>query len=73
MCHISCLRRISLSPDSIFSIIFSFLFKGIQSSTAYNDLMLCPLVEKIESIKLWLCIILHGLSQSLPVVSVVKQ
>ena len=25
----------SLSPDSIFSIIFSFHFKGIQSSTAY--------------------------------------
>ena len=29
----------SLSPDSIFSVIFSFLFKGIQSSTAYNDLI----------------------------------
>ena len=29
----------SLSLDSIFSIIFSFLFKGIQSSTAYNDLI----------------------------------
>ena len=28
-----------LSPDSIFSVIFSFLFKGIQSSTAYNDLI----------------------------------
>ena len=28
----------SLSPDS-FSIIFSFLFKNIQSSTAYNDLI----------------------------------
>ena len=29
----------NLSPDSIFSVIFSFLFKGIQSSTAYNDLI----------------------------------
>ena len=27
----------SLSPDSVFSIIFSFLFKGIQFSTACND------------------------------------
>ena len=33
-----CKKR-SLSSDSIFSIIFSFLFKGIQSSTAYNDLI----------------------------------
>ena len=31
----------SLSPDSIFSIIFPFLFKGKQSSTAYNDLISC--------------------------------
>ena len=30
---------VSLSPDSIFSIIFSFLFEGLQSSTAYNDLI----------------------------------
>ena len=31
--HIVCLQTLS------FSIIFSFLFKGIQSSTAYNDLI----------------------------------
>ena len=30
--------KTSLSPDSIFST-FSFLFKDIQSSTAYNDLI----------------------------------
>ena len=32
-------KTTSLSSDSIFSIIFSFLFKGIQSNTAYNDLI----------------------------------
>ena len=43
-----CLQTLS------FSIIFSFLFIGIQSSTAYNDLMLCPLVQKIVStVKQW--------------------
>ena len=40
-CSLSILysKFISLSPDSIFSVIFSFLFKGIQSSIAYNDLI----------------------------------
>ena len=30
-------NKVSLPPDSIFSVIFSFLFKGMQSSTAHND------------------------------------
>ena len=38
-------RASSLSPDSIFSIIFSFLFKDIQSSTTYNDFI--NYVEKL--------------------------
>ena len=40
------IRPVTLSPDSIFSIFFfffffffSFLFKGTQSSTAYNDVI----------------------------------
>ena len=38
----------SLSPDS--SFIFSFLFKGIQSSAAYSDLIsYVPLVEQTHS------------------------
>ena len=39
----------SVSPDSIFSISFSFFFKGIQSSIAYNDFeKLCPLVSVVK-------------------------
>ena len=33
------LLRPSLSSDSIFSINFTFLFKGIESSTTYNDFL----------------------------------
>ena len=39
----------SLSPDSIFSVIFSFIFKGLQSSTSYNDLISCvPFWKRYE-------------------------
>ena len=37
----------SLSPDSIFSLIFSFLFKGIQSSTVYMIYSFMSLSSKL--------------------------
>ena len=40
----------SLSPDSIISVISAFIFKGIQSSTAFNDFMSLSGKDRVVSV-----------------------